>query len=235
LRKVSVLFYIVVLFSGLILMTGCPSVSVMRGPKITPKKKLKFQLQPNLIGAAAAVATPAGNVSGTIPGTLPVLDFALSYGINDFMDVQVHVNTLLYSGIGMGFQAVRGAADGLLDVALAFEVGGLFLSFSDPTSSGNSVGVSYLNVPLYGLFGLNLSKTVALHVAMGYQFSRGLASAGASVELVSHVLLGGVGIQFDVSKTVSLKPQLSFFYPLVAGGAFQFILWDASLGVNFTF
>ncbi len=212
---------------GLFLLTGCPNTSVMRGPRTTKKGKSQVGVGINYMGTMfQAKVDDQNKASGNIPLGQPTIEAAYSYGVTDFMDVQFRLNNWLYLGAGMGFQLVKSS---LFDLSLALELGGTWLRIEN-------AGISYLNIPIYLLGGLNFSKYVTLIFGGGYEayYIYGGVNQQQSASIFAHLMLATIGFSFNFSK-VSLRPLLTMTMPINQNDYFKALLWNAGLSLHFHF
>ncbi|MCB9637296.1 MAG: hypothetical protein H6727_00115 [Myxococcales bacterium] len=203
---------------------GCPSGAQLRGPRTTPKGKVQINVAPNALGIAVSANTGTSSATG-FTGPFPVVDAALSYGITDFMDLQIQLNTFAYVTAGMGFQLLRSK---FFDLSTSFDIGGTFFGLP-------GVSFGYLTFPLKILGGINLHERFSINVSAGYQgffFFANAASTGAS--LLAHTITTSVGFDIRITDSFTLRPQGSVLIPLVNAGFVEGLIWNAGLGLVFT-
>ena len=223
-RSIYVVFFIV---SILFLLTGCPNITIMRGPKTTPKGKSKISVVVDTLGAIVQANVDKKNQgTANIPAIQPTLEGAYSYGITDFMDIQIRLSNWLYTGVGLGFHLVK---SDIFDLSLGLEVGGTWIHIEN-------AGVSFWNIPIYLLGGINLSKNFSFIIGAGYQayYIYAGVSKDKSASIFANLLLSTVGFSINFSK-ISIRPQLTFTVPINQNDYIKTVLWNAGIGVHFLF
>ncbi len=199
----------------------------MRGPRIAPAKQVQLNVTPNALSVVVPTSSSSSPSTPPTSAVLPTVDLALSYGINEIVDLQFHVNTFGYLTAGAGFQLVRSK---LFDLSTSVDIGGIFFGLP-------GVNFGYLTFPFNLWAGLNLHERFAINLSAGYQgyfFFAGVSGAG-SASALAHTFVTSLAFDIRFSDFFTLRPQGSVTIPFVGGGFVNGLLWTAGLGLIFTF
>jgi len=216
--------------AALLLVSGCPSVSVMTTAKTIGAGKNEIAFSPSVYGIAAS--TVGGSSSGSVNTGLfwgGAIDLMYRHGFGDHFDLGGSLS-------GFGELIVDGKINFIDTPVIALSVdpgiGGVFFGAA-------SVGAGYVqfNVPL--LFDIAFGESVRLTLAPKYSglwaFAAASSSAGSgSVSAYSHLLGGAAGLEIKAGKVFRIMPHGGFLTRannpsgysgvLVSGGvAFKFV------------